>query len=36
VPCNSINILCANCAEKMNDEICKHPQRKYSNAELIG
>jgi UPF0176 protein len=36
VPCNSINILCAKCAEKMNDEICKHPQRKYSNAELIG
>jgi UPF0176 protein len=36
VPCNSINILCAKCAEKMNDEICIHPQRKYSNAELIG
>ena len=36
VPCNSINILCAKCAEKLNDEICKHPQRKYSNAELIG
>jgi UPF0176 protein len=25
-----------NCAEKMNDEICTHPQRKYSKAELIG
>lgn len=36
VPCNSINILCTKCAEKLNDEICKHPQRKYSNAELIG
>jgi UPF0176 protein len=35
-PCNSLNLLCANCAEKMNDEICKHPQRKYSKAELIG
>lgn len=36
VPCNSINVLCTKCAEKLNDEICKHPQRKYSNAELIG
>ena len=35
-PCNSLNLLCANCAEKMNDEICTHPQRKYSKAELIG
>ena len=36
VPCNSLNILCPRCAEKMNDEICTHPQRKYSSAELIG
>ena len=36
VPCNSLNLLCENCAEKMTDEICTHPQRKYSNAELIG
>ena len=35
-PCNSLNLLCSTCAEKMNDEICKHPQRKYSKAELIG
>ena len=35
-PCNSLNLLCTKCAEKMNDEICKHPQRKYSKAELIG
>jgi UPF0176 protein len=35
-PCNSLNLLCSKCAEKMNDEICKHPQRKYSGAELIG
>ena len=35
-PCNSLNLLCAKCAEKMNNEICKHPQRKYSKAELIG
>jgi UPF0176 protein len=35
-PCNSLNLLCENCAKKMNDEICTHPQRKYSNAELIG
>ena len=36
VPCNSLNLLCTKCAEAMNDEICTHPQRKYSNAELIG
>ena len=36
VPCNSLNLLCAGCAENMNDEICNHPQRKYSKAELIG
>jgi len=36
VPCNSLNLLCTKCAEDLNDEICKHPQRKYSNAELIG
>jgi UPF0176 protein len=36
VPCNSLNLLCEGCAEKMTDEICTHPQRKYSNAELIG
>lgn len=36
VPCNSLNLLCQNCAEKMNEEICTHPQRKYSSAELIG
>jgi len=36
VPCNSLNLLCPRCAEKMNDEICTHPQRKYSSAELIG
>jgi UPF0176 protein len=36
VPCNSLNLLCASCADSMNDEICKHPQRKYSKAELIG
>ena len=35
-PCNALSLLCATCAEKMNDEICKHPQRKYSKAELIG
>ena len=35
-PCNSLNLLCAKCAEKMNNEICKHPQRKYSKADLIG
>ena len=35
-PCNSLNLLCVTCAEKLNDEICKHPQRKYSKAELIG
>jgi UPF0176 protein len=31
-PCNSLNLLCSKCAEKMNYEICKHPQRKYSRA----
>jgi UPF0176 protein len=36
VPCNSLNLLCAKCAQALNDEICTHPQRKYSNAELIG
>jgi len=35
-PCNSLNLLCSNCAKTLNDEICKHPQRKYTNAELIG
>ena len=35
-PCNSLNLLCAKCAEKLDNEICKHPQRKYSKAELIG
>ena len=35
-PCNALSLLCAKCAEKMNYEICKHPQRKYSKAELIG
>ena len=35
-PCNSLNLLCTKCAENMNNEICTHPQRKYSNAELIG
>ncbi len=36
VPCNALNLLCLNCAKTLNDEICKHPQRKYTNAELIG
>ena len=36
VPCNSLNLLCAGCAENMNNEICNHPQRKYAKAELIG
>ena len=36
VPCNSLNLLCSKCAQTLNDEICTHPQRKYSNAELIG
>jgi UPF0176 protein len=36
VPCNSLNLLCADCAKSMDDEICNHPQRKYSKAELIG
>ncbi len=35
-PCNSLNLLCTKCAEGMNAQICNHPQRKYSNAELIG
>lgn len=35
-PCNALSLLCAKCAEKMNNEICKHPQRRYSKAELIG
>jgi UPF0176 protein len=35
-PCNSLNLLCSNCAKTLNDDICKHPQRKYTNAELIG
>ena len=36
VPCNSLNLLCKGCAEKMSNEICNHPQRKYAKAELIG
>ena len=36
VPCNALNLLCAKCAQGMSSEICSHPQRKYSNAELIG
>ena len=36
VPCNSLNLLCENCAENMTDEICTHPQRKYRSTELIG
>jgi UPF0176 protein len=36
VPCNSINLLCVNCSEKMSKTSCQHPQRKYRNAELIG
>ena len=35
-PCNSLNLLCAKCAEKLDNEICKHPQRKFSKDELIG
>jgi UPF0176 protein len=35
-PCNSLNLLCSNCAKTLNGDICKHPQRKYTNAELIG
>jgi UPF0176 protein len=35
-PCNSLNLLCTKCAEDLNAQICNHPQRKYSNAELIG
>ena len=36
VPCNALNLLCAKCAQGMSSQICNHPQRKYSNAELIG
>jgi len=36
VPCNALNLLCAKCAQGMSSQICSHPQRKYSNAELIG
>jgi UPF0176 protein len=36
VPCNALTLLCIKCAKKLDNEICKHPQRKYSNAELIG
>jgi UPF0176 protein len=36
VPCNALTLLCVKCAEKLDNEICKHPQRDYSNAELIG
>jgi UPF0176 protein len=36
VPCNSLNLLCTKCAQGMSNQICSHPQRKYSNAELIG
>ena len=36
VPCNALNLLCAKCAQDMSSQICNHPQRKYSNAELIG
>jgi len=36
VPCNSINLLCENCASQMSNQSCDHPQRKYRNAELIG
>jgi len=36
VPCNALNLLCTKCAQSMSSEICSHPQRKYSNAELIG
>jgi UPF0176 protein len=35
-PCNSLNLLCTKCAEDLSSQICNHPQRKYSNAELIG
>ena len=36
VPCNALNLLCAKCAQGMSSQTCSHPQRKYSNAELIG
>ena len=36
VPCNALTLLCIKCAKKLDNEICKHPQRKYSHAELIG
>jgi len=36
VPCNSLNLLCENCAENLTNEICTHPQRKYRSTELIG
>ena len=36
VPCNALNLLCAKCADSMSSQICNHPQRKYSKAELIG
>ena len=36
VPCNALSLLCAKCADGMSSQICSHPQRKYSNAELIG
>jgi len=36
VPCNALTLLCAKCAQGMSSEVCSHPQRKYSNAELIG
>ena len=35
-PCNSLNLLCTSCGENLSNEICNHPQRKYSKAELIG
>ena len=36
VPCNALSLLCTKCAQGMSSEICNHPQRNYSNAELIG
>ena len=36
VPCNALTLLCTKCAQGMSSQICSHPQRKYSNAELIG
>ena len=36
VPCNALTLLCAKCAQGMSSQVCSHPQRKYSNAELIG